>query len=886
MFYFQIRMNVTNDNKRKAREEDGETNDILKCTHDELIKEIINKNYKCRIEYILDECDDDFNLFFDIDKYEKDINDFNIDLCYTIKRVIKKLLKISNEKNANLEKILQCVYGTKTTKPNANSYHIYVPLLRIKTSDVSHLSGIIKKMSENLPIDLDTQVYRQNLNFRFPYSVKDSTSTFYHKIIKLNILDKEIDEDYYLENYDEIKNINFKNYSIRIKNKESIQIDLNPKQEIETDNSIPLYGVAINNSNTNKFSNKYLRPDSPYTSIPLKQLLKIIFGGINYDIWMQVTDTLHIPHDENIEIGKLLTKNNPIMFTFNYDRTGCLFCKKKEHKQKHSIYLCHLGFIVQKNNKLNAGNLMQASYNCSKSAYYYQYSIESFIDFLISDNSIKVCEDKIIIFSNFSGWNICSTKEEITIKIKELILFYKPRFLNADYIKLSRATEKTIHEYVMSHKNVLPNLKMNVFSFKFNNGIINLLTGEFLQFKDSKHIINVFRKTDYDYKRFEDYTEKEQEHYAEFLKIINRIIPDYYKDENNVMIENIERINMDKVFAYSLCYENRELLIVFRGPGGVGKTTILSALESVFTSSNVAEIVNLSKKKSDSSSPDPFRANMAMKPLVRIRELKHIDEMILKGFTGSKQASRGLYSGETTTIVKGMLITDTNYIVINDSKLSMSRRLVIIDFAHNDLMGTGSSSDVFTMDKAKHYTQKTDETIKIRIEDGEFALDTFHYCYLKLKDYMKENIRLIPTFEKNPMNVYTEEFLKKSFVHSFTIADPKMNFSDMEEIIEKSVIDQYTIKKVVANENIKCIIFIKNEYVLKLFNVVESMLNMPDDTKESIRQTLSKGNTLQPFILIHDLTKSFRNANKDKLAAISKENTIYSLLREHTKMNK
>lgn len=858
MFYFKKRINVTIDDKC-----DGMKNDninIIKITSDDLKNEILSKDYKFRDEYIINKYEDEFNLFFDFDNESRNKEEeetFDKEFCIFLKTLVKYILDNNQTviDKSKLKSIFSNVYATKSTKPNSYSYHIYFPLVRIKILDMKNIKKLIEKFikTNSKFTGLDTHVYRKNTSLRFPYSVKSDGQNYYHKIIKIDLMDDDIDEDYFDE--EKLKNVNFENYSIRLKNKDAISLAFE-------DEEVELKQIEIIlNDNTVCDKKNLLNDKSPYSYINLEDIFRTIFTNVVYNLKIRNYDILRV--NENIK-NQIYKVKNPLSFSFNYNKTNCLICiKKKSHKNKHYILFFDLGFCVGKYTKsnLDINNNVNFS-NCVEKYIHYPYSLDNYIEFLILNDRIKICNNEIIIFSINSGWEMCN-KETLSIKIKETLVEYKDILVNKHFDFIFKTSDKIILESVLCRKNSLEIVTPDKNTFKFRNGIINLITEEFYEFKDSKKIINIFPYTDYDYKSKNEYSKEEMDHYNEFLRIIDEIIPEYLPDKT----KNEERVQMDLVFAYSLIVENREMLIIFRGPGGIGKTTILSSLESVFSCKNVAEIEGseLEGKKKSNGAANAFIANMSLKPLIRIREIKQIDENNLKSFTGYKQAARTLYSTNTTTIVDGMSIADTNGLILKIDTFSISRRFVFIDIGFNKL-NNKSYSDVYNIEGANHYQNNVDNTIKRRIENGEFSLDAFHYCHHNLKKYLKEKKHLTPTFNKNPMNILTDKFYNKCFLHSVKLEKMGVTINDEKDLcifLKEDKVEKYTVKRVIISDKFINIVIIKNDYLEYLFNLIEGFLRTTDDTKINIKTILKNTIILQPFILILDLNKKYIKKYKE-----------------------
>lgn len=873
VFHFKKFKEVSNEAKKEGLGEGHEH--IIKIDHDDLKNEIINNDYKFRDEYIIDDCDDEMNFCIDYDSKSEDLNDFDEYFCDLIINLINYITKNDKSiKQSNVKDILNNIYATKSTKPDIFSYHVYFPMLRIKLDEISILRSIIssfisepKNRIKNNSLDIN--IYKKNTSLRFPYSYKNDNSNYYHKIIKIDLHNKYIYDDH----YDTIglNKVDFTKYSIKLKNENSISLNLDNYSKKKSKILLPLFDDISNFKKLNK--------ESPYSTIKIKEIFHIIFGSIIYDVKIRNGNILIIDYNDDDCIGDL---PNQIMFTLDYSKITCPFCSKSSHKSKHFITFSDKGFMVNKTSSQDNSKLIFNNFNCKSKEYYYNYSLYNFIDFLTNIGRIKVCHDNIIIFSNDDGWNISTPKLNMSIIFKKILTEYKDILIDKHFDSLFKLSEKMIEESILCKKSKLEIVKYNNETFKFKNGILNIIDDKFYEFKDSKDIININPFTDYDFKDFKDFNNIDKIKYKELKGIIEDLIP---KRKKNGII-NDERIWFDIMCGECLKSENRELLIIFRGPGAVGKTTILSIIESVFSSKNVAEIKGESlekNSKNNSSSADPFIANMNMKPLVRIRELKNIDEDVLKIFTGYKQAARKLYSGDTTTKLIGMCIADTNGLIFKMNTISSSRRVLIIDVGFNKLNNT-SYTDSYNMNIANNYLNNVNTEIKTKIEKDEFSLQAFYYCYNNFKKNLSDNRKLKPNFEKNPMNIFSNKFLEPCFLHSLNLKYLNIENRNISElkIIKKDKRENYKVKHVCFDHKKELIIITDVEYLEKLFDKISELLMIPDDTKKNIKIMLKDDKLVQPFILLFDLKSKYYDIYKDYMSnnnkPIDETNEIYTYL--------
>lgn len=593
-----------------------------------------------------------------------------------------RLPDVEEEELENIKLFLkQNISVTKNISLDKNSYHLYFNNIKFQSDSFQTIKNLISKFKDNCKNKnlfvnyVDLLVYKSNSTIRIPFCKKtEDSNNDYHVPLKIEDLNSNIDD---LEIKEFLKDgIVVTDVEIPI-TKENIHKYFMTENNVRFENKIVL-------SCRNKDDFGIESPDDITLDIKSIDVHETIIPELYiftpYTILCEIFKKLSVLYESTNAITNIHMFNKEAIFkqgedripiVFDYSKTICPFCEKKSHKSLHNIFFNRRGFFVKKENVYT---------NCKVKAFYYpEMSDMEIARFIFSKGIFKEVENRyneIYAFDESTGWVLIQEPSHI----KKFIIKYKNEFDNLR--RIDKIKDIQVFNEIKTLLKSVPKVKITPFLFKFKNGILNLVTKEFRELKDSKDLI-VFNTVNYDYVPKENYNERQKKNHEEILNIINDILPEIIDGERNedrfIFEQNICTILVD-------CPNISKPVITFlQGKTLAGKSTLKELVKSAIGDENflLLPVLLAYNTPINPSVPNPWLAKIAGKRLTFASEPEKnafYPDANIKFLTEPTYTTRNLYSSDAVHQNSATHFVDTNFLPdINIFDSAVARRVAIVE---------------------------------------------------------------------------------------------------------------------------------------------------------------------------------------------------------------
>lgn len=820
------------------------------------IKKKVNNNPNISDLYLLECLVESFCSFL----YENN-NKYN----YSIKYILKDEFIDFDEINISYEKFKKFCYKnigiTKNINEDKYSYHVYIKNILFNNKDISVIKDIIKIFISKEKINpfvsgLDTIIYKKNLSLRILYTKKNNDTDVidnFHYPLKTYIENNELK---IIQEEEEITVENLEKYFCTVNDTVYNKKKYFYIHKIETDTD-----SASENENKELSLYKEVKNSPNLEFLTLKDILTLIFKPymIVFLELVPFLENLYIFNSDTL-YKDYLHKNHELTLNFNYSYHKCVFCKKRSHKNKHYIVAGFYGVNIIKQGNQN---------NCKIFSRPYETMTEVKIcEYIYKDGVVKkTLDNDIIYFTENKGW--CYLENNMYSGIKHMMKNYSKNFRTEEIKLIDNMTDKKIKEYflALTHNDEQVST-IYPYMFKFNNGILDMKTDNFIKLKNSKHIYLVIGVS-YDYIDLNNYNDEQMKKFIFLNEIIDQIIPPL----NETGEINYYREIFETNVSSCLIKEHKDVITVFEGPTLAGKSTVKHLIcSSLGDKDNFIDLpIIIYANPIDPRHPDPWLGQIAKKCASFASEPgfeKKINTQTIKLLTEPKVLSRKLFSNDTGQINFLTQFIDTNFTLKFDAEdAAVYRRWAVIKFTSH--FQTPDEDNLLVNDLNTNISNKYTQikSLKRDILKNIYCLDFFHILYIWFKKHHINEFKMKHTASISPFYMLNE------CINNMTLPGCVVN----PAFIKEEKLENYANIKIRINFNqTKNIIGINKKYFKNYFNKFLIYKKIDYDLNKLVSKliVISNSKAILPFVLIDDI----KSENIDKVIEYYKKIT-------HTKNN-
>lgn len=570
------------------------------------------------------------------------------------------------------------------------------------------------------------------------------------------------------------------------------------------------------------------KPDDDGDLYTSKQIIKKYLDILDskhyteYDKWIKIGFVLHSINENNIDLWYYFSKK---WENYNEGETRIKWKSFETNTFNHTI---HTLIDIIRNENLNEFNQLIKEIPEHDIKYLTNHdNILSRYIYRIYGNSF-ICsnpEKKEWYYFNGQKWKIDNKNN----KLRKLIITEVYDNIN-NYIKYleENGTEKTI---LLKYKSILSKigsgkelccLEIEFYNDHFNqlidqnkdligfeNGVFELLTGDFRKGKPSDYIT---LSVGYDY----EYISEHDNTYVELVNLINKILP--HKNVRDFTLKSLSscldgHIRDENFYIFSGKYNS----------GGNGKSTIMDSMLKALGQYGITTPVSLlTTKRESANNANSALASIINKRLIVMQEPEATDSIqagTMKALTGGDRIStRNLNERQFEFIPSGKMFMCCNALPsISGNDGGVIRRLKITEFISKFVDDPIESSE-----DSMIYEFKIDRNLKSKLSKPKYYIAFMNILLKYYKIYIEEGL-IPPTEVIKATKKYEEE---NNNIRQFII-------DNITKTSKKDFIDKKDLKEIYDNE-----ILLKN--IFKKFNNFISQLQQNLAADFVIDKTISK----------------------------------------------
>lgn len=774
----------------------------------------------------------------------------------------ENILSISSDifkKNKEYEKsILNNISVTKSNNEKKLSFHVYFNNLIYPKENAQIIKDFIKEFIEKsknpMAKYIDIAPFKAKPLLRFIYSTKSAEDSSYHYPISCVYNTGDLEIEYETVDLDE-KSIT--NYLFSFINPKNQNFEIIIKEKIIGNNEL-LIKEGIEPLEVTDFS----LPDVEY--LTLKNILNKIFKSEDLALFSLFG---MLDNFDFFDERKIKDIEGEVLLQFDYSKTNCVFCKKPSHKNPHRIYVNNFGIIIVKKG---------VSARCIRKAYSLPLLSELQIcDWIFNKGIIKRLKtNELIIFSDLYGWEAINISDYSALKY--IVKNYSGNFKIKDREIIENIKESTLKECFKSVSKKVPVTNIGYHNlFKFKNGVLDIASGEFFKMKDSKHLI-VLNGVEYDYKKIEDYDEKEIEKHKYLNQVIDQILPVYINGKKNINREIFEQNVSSCILTVP-----KDVITVFQGETSAGKSTIKNLICSSLGKGNFLELpITTYTFPINPNKPNPWLgkisykiASFASEPGFRDR----INSQTVKLMTEVEIQARLLNSNEQeqTNCLSQFIDTNPELLFDRDDPATL-RRWAVVRFQSS--FKSDKNQNLLSVFERQSY--KCSETLKQDIIEGKYALIFFNilreWC-IKYKQFTNFSMRNTSEFAEYSLFL---EFFTKCLANSVLV-------KKVEYLKEESLENYKTQLLRFGTETHEYIITDYN-YMFRMLSAVIKNKNWKIDLVQFLKrlELKIKNKSIFTYIFLCDIKEEYHEQIIEEYNSRNKDKSKEVLTLDYYKENK
>ncbi len=402
----------------------------------------------------------------------------------------------------------------------------------------------------------------------------------------------------------------------------------------------------------------------------------------------------------------------------------CAICKKRSHKHPHHLSLSNGVIRLYKSGNAHSCKVKMIALEGNR--------LFTIAQKIMDNNVIKLTDrgDHIVWLKDCWRFN---NEEPLITKLVLSMRDKLPQEYSFDILcpRKRKVVENNLKDMLIdavetdTHPEILP----------FNNGVMNVETGEFYSGNEAKKYICTV-STGYTHHDLDDLDSSVMN---ELENIINDIQPQTSENAKN-------RELYERILSSCLCGTTKPCLIFFYGETATGKSTtkrlLQSAIGGLFVETGQTILTEIMDK-----GPNPFVANMHLKRSVFCSELpdfacigaKKIRADNIKKLTEPCIVGRPCFSNRINNRNHATIIIDTNYKPIFDRvDNALMRRVALVKFRTHFTPPSGriAAENNAAYDKVK----LLDETLDSKIQRNYFR---FAFLRLLIRWYQKHHVPVL-----------------------------------------------------------------------------------------------------------------------------------------------